>query len=165
MLVTPQRRLVLKLLDAQRTVIYTKFCLKSVCLSVCLSACQSAFADCRSQFLLDRLGKCQEFVSKFGLAFCLYAKNVNKLFTKSHSRASFYCMKRGETPDSLVIDRPCPTITQAVNVVSSDRVSQQGENNKSKRRQRELIPSRLKKCGLGMITYNLRSYSVCKNQQ
>ena len=46
------------------------------------------FADCRSQFLLDRLGRClqlfvssdstssHEFASQFGLAFFLYAKNI-----------------------------------------------------------------------------------------
>ena len=60
-------------------------------------------------------------------------------------------MKRSVAPDSLVIDRPCPTRTRAVNVVSSDRLSQHGENNKSKRRQIEFIPSRLEKCGLGII--------------
>ena len=49
------------------------------------------FADCRSQFLLDRLGRClklivssgstscHEFASQFGLAFFLYAKNIHKL--------------------------------------------------------------------------------------
>ena len=42
-----------------------------------------------------------------------------------------------------MIDRPCPKRTRAVNVVSSDILSQHGENNKSKRRQREFIPSRL----------------------
>ena len=42
-------------------------------------------------------------------------------------------MKRGGTPGSPVIDRPCPTNTRAGNVVSSDRFSQHGENNKSKR--------------------------------
>ena len=35
---------------------------------------------------------------------------------------------------------------------SSDRLSQHGKNNKSKRRQREFIPLRLEKCGLGIIT-------------
>ena len=63
--------------------IYTIICLKSVCLAT--------FADCRSQFLLDRLGRClklivssgstscHEFASQFGLAFFLYAKNIHKL--------------------------------------------------------------------------------------
>ena len=56
-----------------------------------LSVCPSTFADCRSQFLLDRLGRClklivssgstscHEFASQFGLAFFLYAKNMHKL--------------------------------------------------------------------------------------
>ena len=63
--------------------IYTIILLKSVCLST--------FADCRSQFLLDRLERClklfvssgstscHEFASQFGLAFFLYAKNIHKL--------------------------------------------------------------------------------------
>ena len=52
---------------------------------------QATFADCRSQFLLDRLGRClklivsyrgtssHEFASQFGLAFFLYVKNIHKL--------------------------------------------------------------------------------------
>ena len=69
---------------AKRSIeIYTIICLKSVC--------RSTFADCRSQFLLDRLGRClrlivsyrgtssHEFASQFGLAFFLYAKNIHKL--------------------------------------------------------------------------------------
>ena len=60
-----------------------------------------------------------------------------------------------------MIDRPCRTRTRAVNVVSSDRLNQHGENNKSNRRQGEFIPSRLEKWGLGIITWPLRMYSVC----
>ena len=64
-------------------IIYTIICVKSVCLAT--------FPDCRSQFLLDRLGRClklivssgstscHEFASQFGLAFFLYAKNIHKL--------------------------------------------------------------------------------------
>ena len=64
-------------------IIYTIILLKSVCLS--------AFANCRSQFLLDRLGRClklfvssesiscHEFASQFGLAIFLYAKNIKNL--------------------------------------------------------------------------------------
>ena len=63
--------------------IYTIICRKSVS--------RATFADCRSQFLLDRLGRClklivsyrgtssHEFASQFGLAFFLYAKNIHKL--------------------------------------------------------------------------------------
>ncbi len=58
--------------------IYTIICLKSVCLAT--------FADCRSQFLLDRLGRClklivsyrgtssHEFASLFGLEFFIREK-------------------------------------------------------------------------------------------
>ena len=60
-----------------------------------------------------------------------------------------------------MIDRPCRISTRAVNVVSSDIFSQHGENNKSKRRQREFIPSWLDKCGLGIITYSLCFFIVC----
>ena len=50
--------------------------------------CLSMFANCRSQFLLDRFGRClftvrivdstsfHEFASQFGLAIFLYAKNI-----------------------------------------------------------------------------------------
>ena len=60
-------------------------------ISLNLSVCQSTFADCRAQFLLDRLGRClklivpyrgtssHEFASQFGLAFFLYEKNIHKL--------------------------------------------------------------------------------------
>ena len=63
--------------------IYTIIRLKSVS--------QATFADCRSQFLLDRLGRClklivsyrgtssHEFAPQFGLAFFLYVKNIHKL--------------------------------------------------------------------------------------
>ena len=63
--------------------IYTIILLKSVC--------PLMLANCRSQFLLDRLGRyltlfgstdstsCHEFAFYFSLAFCLYAKNIQKL--------------------------------------------------------------------------------------
>ena len=62
--------------------IYTLILLKSVC--------RSMLANCRSQFLLDRLGRClklfvstesiscNEFASQFGLAICLYEKNYRE---------------------------------------------------------------------------------------
>ena len=62
--------------------LYTIIFLKYVCLSM--------LANCRSQFLLDRLGRClklfvstdspscHEFVSQFGLAIFLNAKNSRK---------------------------------------------------------------------------------------
>ena len=72
-------------------VIYTIICLKSVC--------RSTFADCRSQFLLDRLGRClklivsyrgtssHEFASQFGLEF-------------------FYTRKNSQTTVGPITDRP-----------------------------------------------------------
>ena len=63
--------------------IYTIILLKSVCLSV--------LVNCRSQFLLDHLGRCfklfistdsissHEFASQFGVAFCFYSKTTQKL--------------------------------------------------------------------------------------
>ena len=65
--------------DTKPHIIYTIICLKSVC--------RSTFADCRSQFLLDRLGRClklivsyrgtssHEFESQFGLEFFYTRKN------------------------------------------------------------------------------------------
>ena len=56
--------------------------------------CLSAFADCRSQYLLDRLGRClklivssrgtscHEFASQFGLEFFIREKNPNQ--TRPH---------------------------------------------------------------------------------
>ena len=71
--------------------IYTIICLKSVC--------RSTFADCKSQFLLDRLGRClklivsyrgtssHEFASQFGLEF-------------------FYTRKNSQTTVGPITDRP-----------------------------------------------------------
>ena len=56
-----------------------------------------------------------------------------------------------------MIDRPYPTSTRAVNVVSSDIFRQHGENNKSKRRQRELYLHGLK----NVVEELLRSLCVC----
>ena len=62
-------------------VIYTTILFKSVVLS--------QLSNCRSQFLLDRLGKClklfvstestssDEFASQLGLEFFVFAKNIN----------------------------------------------------------------------------------------
>ena len=47
---------------------------------------------------------------------------------------------------------------------TGDRLSQTAKSNKSKRRQ-EFIPSRIEKCGLGIITLPIRLFSVCTNQQ
>ena len=80
-------------------------------------------------------------------------------------------MKRGVTPDSLVIDRPCPTSTRAVNVVSSDIFSQHGDKKEVRTATTRvytvtrLYLHGLKNVVLGIITYHLRLYSVCKNQQ
>ena len=64
----------------QLIIIYTIILLKYVCLSV--------IANCRLQFLLNRLGRCfklflstesiscHEFASQFGLEIFLYAKNT-----------------------------------------------------------------------------------------
>ena len=67
---------------------------------ICLkSVCRSTFADCRSQFLLDRLGRClklivsyrgtssHEFASQFGLEF-------------------FYTRKNSQTTVGPITDRP-----------------------------------------------------------
>ena len=129
-------------------VIYTIICLKSVCLST--------FADCRSQFLLDRLGRClklivssgstscHEFASQFGLAFFLYAKNIHKL-SRMPSLAHKWLLNEKGRNAGLAGDRSTVSSkhTRAFNGHSTDRLSQHDENNKSKRRQREFIHSRL----------------------
>ena len=64
--------------------------------------CLSVFANCRSQFLLDRLGRClklfvstdstscHEFASKFGLAICIYAKKNQKTIANTESPARLF---------------------------------------------------------------------------
>ena len=119
-------------------IIYTIICLKSVC--------RSTFADCRSQFLLDRLGRClklivsyrgtssHEFASQFGLEF-VYTRKTYINYRKV--RPSLNCLMNEKGRNAgLAGDRS--TVS-----VSTDRLSQHDENNKSKRRQREFIHSRL----------------------
>ena len=74
--------------------IYTIILLKSVCLS--------QLANCRSQFLLDRLGRClklfvstestscHEFASQFGLANFVYVKNTQNYREYRVARATVY---------------------------------------------------------------------------
>ena len=54
--------------------------------------------------------------------------------------------------------------TTAVYLVATDW-AKTAKIDKPKRRQWEFIPSRLEKCGLGIITCPMRLYSACKNQQ
>ena len=130
-------------------IIYTIICLKSVCLSVCLAT----FADCRSQFLLDRLGRClklivsyrgtssHEFASQFGLEFFYTRKTY---INYSECRPSLNCLLNEKGRNAgLAGDRSTVSgkHTRAFNGHSTDRLSQHDENNKSKRRQREFIHS------------------------
>ena len=119
--------------------IYTIILLTSVCLSV--------LANSRSQFLLDRLGRClkpfvglstenipcYELVSQFGQAI-FYAINTHNYRESRVARAIAYLNEAAPGH--------CSPVT----------VDRSGKCNKSKRRQREIIPSRLEKCGLGIIT-------------
>ena len=70
---------------------------------------------------------------------------VARLFTILDQKDSYWQVE-------LDVESSSSTRTRAVNVVSSDRLNQHGENSKSNRRQGEFIPSRLEKCGLGIIT-------------
>ena len=68
--------------------------------------CLSTFANCKSQFLLDRLGRCitlfvstdstscHEFPSQFGLAIFLYAKNTQYLGGTGSPATVFILMKQ-----------------------------------------------------------------------
>ena len=106
-----QRRIMLLLL------IYTIIFLKSVCLSVCLSACLSAclsvclsvclsaFANGRSQFLLDRLGRI--------LAIFLYAKNFKNL-GEIGSPACLFTLTRRATH---VRNRVCPRVELILKII------------------------------------------------
>ena len=124
-----------------------------VCIYVCLSV---GVRKLQVAILLDRLGKClklfvssdsiscHEFASQFGLAFFY----MRKTFINYHEQpfsCKFLLNEKGRNA-GLAVDRSTvfPTSTRAVNVVSSDRFSQHGENNKSKRRQRELYRHGLK---------------------
>ena len=127
--------------------IYTIICLKSVCLAT--------FADCRSQFLLDRLGRClklivssgstscHEFASQFGLAF-FYTRKTSINYRECRVSRIWLLNEKGRNA-GLAGDRSTVSgkHTRAFNGHSTDRLSQHDENNKSKRRQREFIHSRL----------------------
>ena len=82
---------------------YSKTCSSIVCEKSthdlyynCLTVCMSRFANCRSQFFLDRLGRyikllvsivilsSHKFASKFGLAM-FYRRNHRKTITKTES--------------------------------------------------------------------------------
>ena len=109
-----------------------------------ISLSLSVLANSRSQFLLDRIGRClklfvstesiscHEFASQFGLAFFLLTKNTQNYreyrITRGRSIAS----------DNLGVYMSGDHIGP-----SGVRVNQNGKYNKSKRRQREIIPSRL----------------------
>ena len=124
----------------------------------------SLFADCRSQFLLDRVGGClklfvstestssHEFASQFGLAFFYtwktpknYRENwVSRkgLLNEQALRPIKNGRNAGHSP-SIASDKMSGDNSDH----SGDRLSQNGE-----KQQREFIPSRLEKCGLRIIT-------------
>ena len=78
--------------------IYTIILLKSVYLSVCLSQ----LANCRSQLLLDNLGRClklfvstestscHEFASQFGLDFCIREKHSKPRGIRTASASVYF---------------------------------------------------------------------------
>ena len=105
--------------------IYTIICLKSVC--------RATFADCRSQFLLDRLGRClklivsyrgtssHEFTSQFGLEF-FYTRKTYINYRKI--RPSLNCLLNEKRRNAgLAGDRSTVSgkHTRAFNCHSTDR--------------------------------------------
>ena len=98
-------------------IIYTIICLKSVCLS--------AFANCRSQFLLDRLGKClltvrivwQYILSRVRVSvrpsIFLYAKNFQNLWEIGWPVHLFISMSRRSAIVSPASERVRPTTTES----------------------------------------------------
>ena len=136
-------------------------------MSACLSACPSVFANSRSQFLLDRLGKClqlfvssdsiscNEFASQFGLAFFVYAKNIQN---DSEYRVDHASGQLNRTSDAGNCGHgSSPPTSRNGNELSGDNIlwprliasgpSERRQHERrqlrSKRRQREFIPSRL----------------------
>ena len=119
------------------------------------SVCRSTFADCRSQFLLDRLGRClklivsyrgtssHELASQFGLAI-FYTRKTSINYRECRVSSIWLLNEKGRNA-GLAGDRSTVSgkHTRAFNGHSTDRLSQHDENNKSKRRQREFIHSRL----------------------
>ena len=90
----------------------------TISLSVCLSVCLSQLANCRSQFLLDRLGRClklfisaestscHELASQFGLEL-FYAKNTQNLGETGPPVSVFI---------SMASDQPLSPVERAVTV-------------------------------------------------
>ena len=114
--------------------IYTIILLKSVC--------RSMLANRRSQFLLDRLGRClklfvstesiscNEFASQFGLAICLYEKN-NQNYRIAHMNVYLNEAATGHC-SPVTVDRSRVTTYMSSDTSdhigpSSFRLSQNGE--------------------------------------
>ena len=133
--------------------IYTIILLKSVCLSV--------FANCRSQFLLDRLGKClylsvssdstscDEFASQFALAF-LYAKNFHTL-SRRLSRPHIHV-----NDPATVVSRPTVMVERRRTADNRDVTNHTCRCPRPVKTATMFIPSRLEECELGIITYPMR---------
>ena len=126
--------------------------------------CLSMLANGRLQFLLDRLGtrlklfvstdstSCHEFASQFGLAFCLYTKNTQKL-SQRPTLVHTWLLNEPATPvtmrSRLNRQRPVEAATTAVKL-SGYIVRQNIENHQVKTATKR--DSRLEKCGLGITT-------------
>ena len=116
---------------------------------------KTLLASCRSQFLLDRLGKClklfvstvgtscHKFASQYGLEMFLYAKLGPKTTPNTGccaaARQRIVCRSRSTDRQR---QRALAATTEGLAV--SDRANT-GKCNNSKRQEREIIPSRLEK--------------------
>ena len=114
---------------------------------------KTLLASCRSQFLLDRLGKClklfvstvgtscHKFASQYGLEMFLYAKLGPKTTPNTGccaaARQRIVCRSRSTDRQR---QRALAATTEGLAV--SDRANT-GKYNKSKRQEREIILSRL----------------------
>ena len=137
-----------------------------------LYICLSQLANCRSHFLLDRLGRCLKlfvltdgpsshgpsshaFASQFGLAI-FYTRKTPKTITKTESSASFCWMNQRATRRKGAVTPA--TIDRSPKRQHNERRqlatywAKTAKSNTSKRWQRAFIPSRLDTCGLGIIT-------------
>ena len=123
--------------------------------------CLSQLSNCRSQSLLDHLGRClklflstdstspHEFASPFGKEF-FHKRKAPKNIAQTESRASDPS-KRAVTP--ATVDRsPATTWAATTRVIEVTDWAKTEKSNKSKGRQQEFIPSRIEKCDFGIIT-------------
>ena len=145
------------------------------------------FANCRSQLLLDRLGRrktffvstdspsCHEFLSQFGPAIFLYAKKHPQIRGNRVARASVYLNKQAIDHDWSAATRRkaigrhgwSPAIPSNSNNLygdncghSGDRLSQHGNKAASQNGDNDRIPSRPEQF---RVSYVAHAFVVCND--